>query len=187
MKKKNLMFGIIFIAAFLIVIPINAFSSTFMPDFTQTLSNVRFWALDDPISNDDDTVTFSNVLFSTEFEANVQYSLTPTVDNSWNEFTGGTTITPVDNEKQLVYLRVNDTSELYYNGILTFSGFDRHYYGLDAYNSLSVLWGDVGTLTVSFTTPVGDDDVAPVPIPATVWLFGAGLVGLVGIRRKLRS
>jgi hypothetical protein len=27
----------------------------------------------------------------------------------------------------------------------------------------------------------------PVPIPATMWIFGAGLVGLVGIRRKLRS
>jgi len=26
--------------------------------------------------------------------------------------------------------------------------------------------------------------VAPVPIPAAVWLFGAGLVGLIGLRRK---
>ena len=25
------------------------------------------------------------------------------------------------------------------------------------------------------------------PIPATVWMFGAGLVGLFGIRRKLAS
>ena len=30
-------------------------------------------------------------------------------------------------------------------------------------------------------------DNFPVPIPATAWIFGAGLVGLVGIRRKLRS
>jgi len=26
-----------------------------------------------------------------------------------------------------------------------------------------------------------------VPIPATVWIFGAGLIGLVGIRRKIRN
>jgi len=27
----------------------------------------------------------------------------------------------------------------------------------------------------------------PVPIPASVWMFGAGLIGLIGIRRKLAS
>jgi hypothetical protein len=27
----------------------------------------------------------------------------------------------------------------------------------------------------------------PVPIPAAIWLLGAGLMGLVGIRRKVRS
>ncbi|MDY6950391.1 MAG: VPLPA-CTERM sorting domain-containing protein [Thermodesulfobacteriota bacterium] len=30
-------------------------------------------------------------------------------------------------------------------------------------------------------------DVAPVPVPAAVWLLGSGLVGLVGIRRKSRN
>ena len=28
-------------------------------------------------------------------------------------------------------------------------------------------------------------DVAPVPIPAALWLLGSGLVGLIGIRRKM--
>ena len=31
------------------------------------------------------------------------------------------------------------------------------------------------------------DGFLSVPIPATVWIFGAGLLGLVGIRRKLKS
>lgn len=30
-------------------------------------------------------------------------------------------------------------------------------------------------------------DTAPIPIPATVWIFGTGLVGIVGVRRKLKS
>ena len=36
---------------------------------------------------------------------------------------------------------------------------------------------------------VGMDDlfIQAVPIPGTVWIFGAGLVGLVGVRRKLSS
>ena len=29
--------------------------------------------------------------------------------------------------------------------------------------------------------------IAAVPIPATVWIFGARLIGLVGVRRKLRA
>jgi hypothetical protein len=27
----------------------------------------------------------------------------------------------------------------------------------------------------------------PVPVPAAVWLFSSGLVGLVGLRRKLKK
>jgi hypothetical protein len=35
---------------------------------------------------------------------------------------------------------------------------------------------------------VGDGGFPPVPVPATVWLFGSGLIGLVGIaRRKKKS
>jgi hypothetical protein len=34
--------------------------------------------------------------------------------------------------------------------------------------------------TVSF-------DVAPVPVPAAVWLFGSGLLGLVGVARRRKS
>jgi hypothetical protein len=29
--------------------------------------------------------------------------------------------------------------------------------------------------------------IAPVPVPAAVWLLGSGLVGLVGLRRKMKS
>lgn len=35
----------------------------------------------------------------------------------------------------------------------------------------------------SFTTDSGAS-YAPVPLPATVWLFGSGLLGLIGVARK---
>jgi hypothetical protein len=59
--------------------------------------------------------------------------------------------------------------------------------------------GFVGGINLSFTTEVlsdnsfsttdvGSGDVMnyPVPLPGALWLFGAGLIGLVGVRRKIR-
>lgn len=37
-----------------------------------------------------------------------------------------------------------------------------------------------------FAWAVRDGDVDPVPIPGALWLLGSGLVGLIGIRRKIR-
>jgi hypothetical protein len=69
-------------------------------------------------------------------------------------------------------------------------------------DTLSDLWVvddvHVGDLTyssiISFNDSYGEyastmltaqgADVAPVPVPAAVWLLGSGLVGLVGLRRR---
>jgi hypothetical protein len=39
---------------------------------------------------------------------------------------------------------------------------------------------------MSYTEVDGFADVAPVPVPAAVWLLGSGVLGLLGIRRKRR-
>ena len=35
--------------------------------------------------------------------------------------------------------------------------------------------------------PTTPGDVSPVPVPAAVWLFGTGLIGLIGMRKKSSS
>jgi hypothetical protein len=55
-------------------------------------------------------------------------------------------------------------------------------------NSLFIQWGGKDNLLpLSFITPEGKDIVAsnnPVPIPTAALLFGTGLMGFIGIRRK---
>ena len=35
-----------------------------------------------------------------------------------------------------------------------------------------------------FAWAVADGDIGAVPVPAAVWLFGSGLIGLVGLARR---
>ena len=50
-----------------------------------------------------------------------------------------------------------------------------------------IYWDDITSAVLHFMTADANDHVGPVPIPATVWIFGAGVIGLFGIRRRLRS
>lgn len=52
----------------------------------------------------------------------------------------------------------------------------------DAFNSLNTVAGDI------FETHSGGAFYySPVPVPAAVWLFGSGLIGLVGIARRKKA
>ena len=55
--------------------------------------------------------------------------------------------------------------------------------------SLQLVDGGANLWTVNAGNPAGYDypDPSPVPIPAAAWLFGSGLLGLVGLRRKLSA
>lgn len=44
-----------------------------------------------------------------------------------------------------------------------------------------------GERVVTYINPEGWSDYAPVPVPAAVWLFGSGLLGLVGLARRRRK
>lgn len=43
---------------------------------------------------------------------------------------------------------------------------------------------ETGPEPTSATTFAIDVDVSPIPVPAAVWLFGAGLMGLAGVARR---
>ena len=45
----------------------------------------------------------------------------------------------------------------------------------------------IGLHVTAFTDGGSESFISTVPVPATVWMFGASLVGLFGIRRKLSS
>ena len=60
-------------------------------------------------------------------------------------------------------------------------------------------WIDGGKIQIGFNNLVGNYegsgrlydnvnfDVAPIPVPAAVWLFGSGLIGLVGVARRRKA
>ena len=101
---------------------------------------------------------------------------------NWADAGGSIVISPVTTGgMEQVYLRlVNGTTVTSTAGNITFWGKD------DAnYNSITVNWTVAGgTLALDLLVPDDKDNVAPVPIPAAVWLLGSGLLGLVGIRRR---
>jgi len=53
----------------------------------------------------------------------------------------------------------------------------------EAFQNISFYQGDTGTVYFEVTTQAA---TSAVPVPAALWLLGSGLIGLVGIRRKLK-
>ena len=50
--------------------------------------------------------------------------------------------------------------------------------------ALAGVTGDTVISNVAFSFGTGEETSVPVPIPAAVWLFGSGLLGLIGIARR---
>ena len=88
-------------------------------------------------------------------------------------------------DKQLIYFKITDGTNEDNNGSLEFTGYDGMYDGIPGYSSVLINWN--GGYQIEFVTADANDHLGPVPIPATAWLLGAGLFGLVGIRRKLKG
>jgi len=52
----------------------------------------------------------------------------------------------------------------------------------------SDVWGQLATFTIDrSTSTVSWAQFSAVPVPAAVWLFGSGLIGLIGIARRKKA
>ena len=56
--------------------------------------------------------------------------------------------------------------------------------GIDPVSKIRLIIGDGYTANSAVPSFIGAYNVAPVPVPAAVWLFGSGLLGLAGISRR---
>jgi hypothetical protein len=189
----------LFIVTILLLITSGAYTDVFASQdqtYSQILEEVSFWAVNDPDPDANSPV----ILSITNLGLPVEYSLDK---DHWEIFANpiiidlskiplvispGTSLVEIPTAtKTMVYLRLVDGSldgGFDYSGQLTFSGYDRVIYGVDAYNSLTINWNNTEATTITITTPQNYDNVAPVPIPAALWLLGAGVMAIIGIRRK---
>ncbi|MGO9213713.1 MAG: VPLPA-CTERM sorting domain-containing protein [Syntrophales bacterium] len=135
----------------------------------------------------------SNVFYGTSASGNHQPNLQPQTVSLWTYY--------LDNISN-VALTNGDRAQIqeaiwYFQGQLTYTPSgnsyttDPTYTGYVSPNSYDVgvlnLWASVGT---EYTTTGERQSMlwaAPAPIPAAVWLLGTGLLGLVGIRRRIRK
>jgi len=89
--------------------------------------------------------------------------------------------------------RENFTGTLFFDNTIELSGFELvpPTSGIAVYDYFALL-ADNGTEIIngSWDGPILSDDwsatlqITSVPVPAAVWLFGSGLIGLVGMRKK---
>jgi len=91
--------------------------------------------------------------------------------------------TPVTSKAGLVLLDDNGFDTVFLNdgtlttlNIATLNG--------DAFTALNGAWGFSPLGSISNTFPPSYYLIETVPIPAAVWLFGSGLIGLIGIARR---
>ena len=67
--------------------------------------------------------------------------------------------------------------------------------GMTTQTPMAIAWGNTAVFQIDFVVTAGvvgldsniDNIQAVVPVPAAVWLFGSGLLGLVGIARRKKT
>lgn len=165
---------ILSMAAFLIF----GFTSWASADLTTPYGTAQFFAVDAfGTGGGDGSVTLSS---SNWTGGTLQYRLGSTGD-----------FTTVSDNKIVVTTPSRQLVQFQVVGITNPTMATMTFFGPDGslYNSVLLNFHDnnIGIFRLAFETPSLDDHASPVPLPGAVWLLGAGLIGLVGVRRKFRS
>jgi hypothetical protein len=153
-----------------------------------TTDVVKFYVVDWGYKNFDLKVVLD--AYNSNGLRNLQYSLDNQIWQYFDQsqgivgrFIGSATISLTDDYTQLVYLKSgsDQSGAMVFSHYITNSGSYTNPQDLELYDDLLVYFGGV---RFSILTAKGTDAVAPVPIPAAVWLFAPALAGLVGLRRR---
>lgn len=191
MKK---MFMVFMMATLLIGLTATAQSFSLGENYTITNSEVKFYLVDW------DTTQFNGQIIMTASTlgasiAGLQYSLD---GNSWNSFSGtgntGTVSITIAAltlpHTQLMYLKYGSDTIADSMIFQSYSGSSGIYTApahLSLFTGLVVNFDSSQWMKITFASNALNDKFAPVPVPPSIWLMGAGLVGLIGLRRRLKG
>ena len=181
MKKEK-----VFIALFVLAM-VMGIGTVAQADLIQDdLDPVRFFVVDD---NDDpnpgfgdDKVTLS-ITGNLPSGWNLEYSPDGT-PSSWDDAGPSLEIATGADDWELAYFRITDGTNVDNKADLKFVSFEG-----ELWNAVIIHWNDDHADYSSFDFVVANDDdnVAPVPIPASALLLGFGMVGLIGFGKRMRK
>jgi len=127
-------------------------------------------------TRDNPAVTTDSRYEAANFTTNTWYNITSTrennilklyVDGVLQNSVGETINTDVNNQTDLIIGALGPSSQ-FFNGFID---------DIAIYN---------GSLSDAEVVSIYNNGVSSVPVPAAVWLFGSGLIGLIGMRKKLK-
>ena len=163
----------------------SAMEASFTDPYTVGPTSAQFFAIDNLGTDGNNSVTLSNTSYTPGYT--LQYSV---VSGAWIDIVPFSTFTvSTTDHRQLVQLRLDPVGvENNYITTATMAFAGQYAPGSSLYNTVQLLFsGGVGSFLFASATPAGTDHVSPVPIPGAVWLLGAGLIGLVGVRRRFSN
>ena len=168
MERKRFLIPVL---AFIMLL---AFAQVAKANFVQTLDEVSFYVVDDNTLPSGGNNSVDLAIPSIGLTGTLQYSIN---NNTWNYVTDSSlTIATGSDDWERVWFRLDMGSSYVTKGTLTFTGQDGN-----LWNAVAIKWDNNG---YTFGVSSDNDNVAPVPISAAVWLLGSGLIGLVAVRRR---
>ena len=184
--NKKLTNGLLGLGALLMASQVNA-TTTFSPEVNidGTLENADFFYLSIPANFTLGLFDANDLGFSTALMVNTGNAV------SFSPNTTGAGAYTATNDQSLLSIPIPTT--LGGNAAFILGLFDSNTSTWLGDSGATDVSGGAGTaFNVSFTTASGqimgvDMTLAQVPVPAAAWLFGSGLIGLVGVARRKKA
>ena len=173
--KKN----ILFLLACIVFLYTGIVQASFSDPYDQgVMDPVSFFVVDDSNSSDPGSVVLSTSIYGLSGDYQLEYMCAYSGISDWTPLQTSTTLsTPLQGSAQ-VFLRLHNTvaGGVDTSGSLIFQGIESEIY----FTTLIVDWGNV----LSISTAANDDNLAPVPVPGTLWLLSFGILGIFGLRHR---